>query len=277
MKHFDVCIYHHPCADGFGAAWVVRKALGDIEFVPGQYQLEASLPDVAGKRVLLVDFSYKRHDLIHMAEAAESIVVLDHHKSAMDDLTSDDWPDNLELNFDMYRSGAMMAWDYFFPKQPAPRLIQHIQDRDLWRFNMPGTKEIQAALFSYPYDFDVWDDIMHRPEDLLEEGVAINRKHMKDIHELLAMCTRRLIIAGYNVPAVNLPYTMSSEAGHIMSQGEPFAACYYDTQSIRNFSLRSSNKGGIDVSRVAALYGGGGHKHAAGFRVSFEGAKEFEM
>jgi len=32
------------------------------------------------------------------------------------------------------------------------------------------------------------------------------------------------------------------------------------------FSLRSQ-EGGIDVSEIAIKFGGGGHKHAAGFKV----------
>jgi len=80
-----MCIYHGNCADGFGAAWVVRKALGDdVEFVPGVYGQEP--PDVTGKDVVIVDFSYKYDVLRALAVAANSIIVLDHHKSAADDL-----------------------------------------------------------------------------------------------------------------------------------------------------------------------------------------------
>jgi nanoRNase/pAp phosphatase (c-di-AMP/oligoRNAs hydrolase) len=35
------------------------------------------------------------------------------------------------------------------------------------------------------------------------------------------------------------------------------------------FSLRSTEEG-LDVSEIAKLYGGGGHKHAAGFKVPHE-------
>lgn len=64
---------------------VVRKALGaNVEFVPGVYGQEP--PDVAGKDVVLVDFSYKYDVLAELAWRAKSIIVLDHHKSAAEDL-----------------------------------------------------------------------------------------------------------------------------------------------------------------------------------------------
>jgi len=260
-----LCIYHNNCADGFGAAWVVRRALGEhVEFHPGNHGDVP--PDVRGRTVLIVDFSYKRPVLLEMAEVATSITILDHHRSAEKDLV--DLPGNVTAEFDMDRSGAMMAWDHFFPGRTPPVLIAHIQDRDLWRFELPGTREIQACLFSYPYDFEAWDKLMHTyRSNLLADGEAIERKHFKDIAEFRAAAQHTMVIAGYEVPVLNVPYFYASDAGHQMAEDAPFAACYWDTPEGRTFSLRS-REGGLDVSEIAARFGGGGHRHAAGFRIS---------
>jgi oligoribonuclease NrnB/cAMP/cGMP phosphodiesterase (DHH superfamily) len=269
----SMCIYHGNCADGFGAAWVVRKALGDIEFFPASYQ--ASPPDVAGKDVVMVDFSYPRPVLLEMAKKANSILILDHHKTAAEDLT--DLPANVVATFDMDHSGTMLAWNHYFPGETAPPLLLHIEDRDLWRFALKNTRQIQATVFSYPYDFEVWDRLMAIEVDLLAaEGEAIARKHSKDMHELLGVTSREMMIGGHRVPVANLPYTMSSDAGHELARGHSFAACYYDTPRGRFFSLRS-NAEGIDVSEIAQRYGGGGHRHAAGFSVPIAVAQTFEL
>lgn len=262
-----LCIYHGNCADGFASAWVVRKFYNfpefKLEFHAGVYQNPP--PDVAGKHVILVDFSYKRPVLNKMKQEAASLLILDHHKTAMEDLQ-----DFEGAVFDMERSGAMITWNHFFPNLKPPRLLEHIQDRDLWKFQLDGTREIQAAVFSYPYDFNVWDQLMEiDPLFLIDEGTAIERKHFKDIAELLAVCKTRTKIAGYNVPVANLPYIFSSDAGHIMGKGEAFAACYMDTPEGRVYSLRSADDG-VDVGEIAKLFGGGGHKHAAGFRVKLD-------
>jgi len=265
-----LCIYHGNCADGFAAAVAVKKAFdvnsAPVEFHAGVYQDPP--PDVTGKGVILVDFSYKRPVLLEMAEKASSVLILDHHKSAEAELV--DLPDNVTTVFDMERSGCMITWDYFFPAQEAPKLLQHIQDRDLWKFELEGTKEIQAALFSYPYDFEMWLDLIQRPsvvEELYSDGVAIERKHMKDVKELIASAAHRMVIDGHDVPVLNAPYLFSSDAGNIMAQGESFAACYWDTPKGITFSLRSAEDG-MDVSEIAARFGGGGHKHAAGYRIA---------
>lgn len=278
MSKDIIVIYHGNCADGFGAAWSVRHAIGEdgVEYYPGVYQHQP--PDVKGKRVIFVDFSYKKAVIEKMAETAKSILIIDHHASAQEDLVGfTDHKDQqggwlpsagVWVLFDMKKSGAMLAWEYFNPGEEPPALIKHIQDRDLWKFELTGTEYIQAALFSYPYDFNVWDDLMLSPVDsLYEEGGAITRKHHKDIAELLAVCKRTMNIGGHTVPVASLPYTMGSDAGHIMAQGQPFSACYWDTAETRIFGLRSTKGVGMNVKDIALQYGGGGHENAAGFSV----------
>lgn len=312
-----LCIYHGNCADGFGAAWVVRKFFsGEVDFHAGVYQSKPPKID-QGRIVIFVDFSYRRDVMLELLEQhPEGVLLIDHHKSAAEDLKVNgpyivnmgayqgriDWPrfmENLTLDaveggpriytvFDMHRSGAGLAWDFFFPGKPRPALINHIEDRDLWKFSLYGTRPIQANVFSYPYDFEIWDQLFERDVDgLIEEGNAIERKHFKDVAELVTAFRRELCIGGHWVPAANLPYTLTSDAGLLMCQpyaspnlqGEivtpPFAACYWDTPEGRVFSLRSTDVG-MDVSEIAKQYGGGGHRNASGFRVSFEKAREFE-
>ncbi|TSD89105.1 phosphohydrolase [Mycobacterium sp. KBS0706] len=272
----DLCIYHGNCADGFTAAWVVWRCFGNaVEFLPGIYGAEP--PDVTGRHVVLVDFSYKRPVLARMAAQAASLLVLDHHKTAAADLDGFAAEhSNATVVFDMNRSGARLAWEHFHGTTP-PTLVRYVEDRDLWRFLLPGSREVAAFVFSYGYSFRNWD-YLHaligrgEPGDTMglqqaiDAGGAIERKHHKDIAELLAIATRRMVIGGHSVPVANLPYTMASDAGQVLAKGEPFGACYFDRADARVFSLRSTPEG-VDVSEIAARYGGGGHRNAAGFQM----------
>lgn len=287
-----ICIYHGNCADGFTAAWAVWKALGpQVEFVPGVYG-EAP-PDVTGADVIMVDFSYKRHVIEAIAVSARSILILDHHKTAEADLAGIPsplltWTDHIqEANwwepetygpyvraiFEMDMSGAQLAWDFFHLDKPRPKLVDYVADRDLWRFDLPLSRAIAAWVFSHDYIFEVWDDLAAEVDDrngILRagaEGQAIERKHHKDIRELLRVTRREMVIGGHRVPVANLPYTMASDAANAMAEAAPFAACYFDRPDARVFSLRSRGEDGADVAEIAASYGGGGHKNAAGFQA----------
>lgn len=271
-----ICIYHGNCADGFTSAWVVNKVHPDAEFYAGYYQ--TTPPDVTDKVVYMVDFSYTRPVMEQLAAQARKIIHIDHHDTAIRALEGFD-PDNFEKFYspENTESGAMLAWMYFFPDVEVPMFIKHIDDRDRWQFKLPGTREIQANVFSYEYTFENWDMLFNQSVDeQIRDGTAIERRTAKDVRELMGVVVRRMTIAGYNVPVANVPYQYGSDICNALAKNEPFSAYYYDKPTGREFGLRSV-EGGLHVGDIAKIYGGGGHERAAGFRVSFDLAKGFEQ
>ncbi len=208
--------------------------------------------------------------MLEIVRQANSVLLIDHHKTAQAEL--EDLMESGEIKgvIDLDKSGSMLCWQWFHPGVEPPRLIRHIQDMDLWRFEMEGTREVLAALSSYPFEMELWNQFMSSDlGELYAEGKAIYRAQMKQIAELIKTATLRQVIAGYEVPVLNAPGFYASEAGNLLAEGEAFAVIYQDTPSGRKFSLRSKATG-VDVSKVAVRFGGGGHKHAAGFALAFE-------
>lgn len=273
MNATPLCIYHHACTDGFAAAWAVRQFFaGQVEFFPGIYGEPP--PDVTGRNLILVDFSYKRDVMLPLIEQAGAVLIIDHHQTAESDLR--DLPGKARTIFDMNKSGAMLTWEHFFPGQMPPVLIDHVQDRDLWRFKLPLTREIMAAAFSYPMEFDTWDALMQRPTlELEQEGRAILRKHTADVAALVENATRWVHFGELAIPVANVPWMYASDVGGELAKGNPFAGTYYDDEDGRRWSLRSERTG-ADVATIAEAMGGGGHKNAAGFRMTREEAIEFD-
>lgn len=272
MTKKPLCIYHGNCADGFGAAWVFKRwADREFDFHAGVYQ--DAPPDCEDRDIYLVDFSYKRAVVEDIIKVATRVVLIDHHKTAIEDLRPLIDSGAIEALVNLEKSGSTLAWEWFHghSDDEMPQLLRHIEDRDLWKFALPNTREIQANVFSYPYDFEVWDDLMDLPlAEHIVAGQAIERKHLKDIAELVKVCRREMVIGGVAVPVASLPYTLTSDAGHLMAteHQSKIGACYWDTPGGRVFSLRSTDDG-PDVSEIAKQYGGGGHAHASGFRVPF--------
>ena len=292
-----IIIYHAHCLDGFGAAYAVRECLGEgpnIEYYAGSYQGE--IPKVKDKHVICVDFSYKPEAALKMLEdGAESVLILDHHKSAMlqfekypneiiealdNDTTVENWLDvvcfvsnfkKIYHLFNINHSGAVIAWKFFNPDKKSPTLISYIEDRDLWKFCIGMTKEVTAALYSYEMDFKVWDNLFKvKPlSDLINEGMALMRSQRKNVEMLVKYNTRMIDICGRKVPSVNCPPMFASDVGNELAKNAPFSATWYDQSNARNYSLRSSadNPEHVDVSEIAQQFGGGGHKHAAGFKL----------
>lgn len=275
-------IYHYPCADGFTAAWAAWRAHPDWEFYPAQYGKPA--PDVTGRIVYMLDFSYKRPIILEMAAKAKNIIILDHHKTAEEDLV--DLPENVLVLFDMTQSGAQLAWGYF-NQAKEPLLVSYVADRDLWKFELWESKAASSYIFAHEYDFNTWNTLYYAFNDnfhaIVEGGRAINAKLQKDIKELAVnqftvsvfepVDAEDKLIA--DVPAINVPYTYASDMANYLAQDKPFAiSFYYDGSRAKFiFSLRSTETG-MDVSAIAKLFGGWGHKHAAGFELPRVRGKE---
>jgi len=269
MQQPLLCIYHANCLDGFTAAWAVWKRFPNTEFIAGHYQEPP--PDCSGREVVMVDFSYKRPELLEIAAQANSVLILDHHRSAEAELI--DLPVNVIAEFDMERSGAMMAWNHYHPGEDPGWLVAHVQDRDLWRFDLEHTKAFTAFLYSQDFDFELWNEIdtdirqgMSHYLDYVRIGQVLELKHNKDVKALIEVGATRINLAGYDVPCLNAPFIYASEAGNRLCAGEPFSVTWYDTGQHRVYSLRSDEQG-VDVATIADQFGGGGHRHAAGFKL----------
>lgn len=272
----DLCIYHGGCPDGFTAAWVINHRYGyDVDFFAAKYGEEP--PDVTGKRVIMVDFSYKRPVLTEMLKTAKEIIILDHHLSAQKDLeglADEEHNAFIEIVFDMDRSGAGIAWDYCFPDRGRPLLVSYVEDRDLWKFKYEATEPFCAWLDLQMREFLVYDKIAF--QSLTERYEAVNigqylvQKFNKDADSIIKSGTRWLVIDDVVVPVVNCPYMYASRIGNVLANlpAANFAATFFvDRSGNHNYSLRSVDSK-MDVSVIAEKFGGGGHRNASGFRIN---------
>ncbi len=251
-------LYHAHCPDGFGAALAAWLILGDeATYLPVNHgEPMPELPATA--RVAMVDFSYPRQQILSLQRQVSELVILDHHKTAEEELAGLDF-----ATFDMNKSGARMAWEFWHPGRPVPELLAYIEDKDLWRWELPQSQEVSIALHSYPQEFRIWQHL--EVDHLKIEGVALLRLQEQIV---AAGCQRArwTEMFGFHVPVVNATEFRSEIANRLcqLHPETPFAAAYYDNiEGARNWSLRS--QGEFDVAELARRRGGGGHLNAAGF------------
>lgn len=272
-------LYHAGCADGQGSAAAFYSKYPDAEFYPAAYG--HPVPDVTGRHVFMVDFSYPRAVVESLCDLAASVTIIDHHKSAFLDLQGLEHP-NLVQCFNMDYSGAVLTWMWCWPGRRVPKMLAHIEDRDLWKFHLADTRTISAYLYSTEFDIAEWaallDDTHFRAmsESILQQGEGLLRQDQKRVKEI-AKNHRMIQLEGHVVPAVNCNHYFASDVGSVLAKGYPFAVCYYDNaRGRRVFSLRA-NKGGVDVSLIAKRMGGGGHAAAAGFNLCIVKAQRYEL
>lgn len=267
-----ICVYHANCFDGMTSAMVVKKFYENtnIEFIPanyGDHNVWEILKNMYDKDIIMVDFSLPRPQLEQLYYQNPNLLVLDHHKTAQRDC------EGLEFcKFDLNESGASLAWKQFFPGLDMPHLVRYIRDRDLWKFKLPYSKEINAFIQSYPITIESYEYLGKILEEvnfhqLAYAGESILRyidNSVKRICDYAWMGE----MDGALVPHVMNNGILHSEIGHELMERFSDAlftvSIFYDGKK-RVYSLRS--KGDFDVSEIAQKFGGGGHKNSAGFVV----------
>lgn len=257
-------IYHADCSDGFGAAYAAWKLLGNrAEYHACKHGKPP--PDVKGKVVAILDFSYKNDVIKKMAKEAKGLIVIDHHKSAMVELH--DFSDTI---FDLKHSGTILAWNFFHPGKEPPKFLTYIEDRDLWKWELPLSKEFSAAFDMVPFDFEEFENFEDDSvfNDAVKRGSYILAYSKTVVRKVCEKAAKKKF-NGYDVLVVNSSHWMS-EIGARLSPDCDFAMIWFfdHDDRITKVSLRSFHEH-IDVSEIAKQFpGGGGHKKAAGFSLN---------
>jgi oligoribonuclease NrnB/cAMP/cGMP phosphodiesterase (DHH superfamily) len=275
-------LYHANCTDGFASAWAFSKTRAEayehVKYLPVSYGKGLEQVPVPDKNtdVFILDFSFNRDDLQNLSQRACSVLILDHHKTAQADLS--DWkecPENVEIVFDMNRSGAGITWDYF-TRHPRPKIIDYVEDRDLWKFTLQASVEMNAPILLLPFgDFEAFDKMAERieidPDGVVAAGeLLIEQKdtYVKHIVGIARECSFELtdgtITKGL---CSNCTFQFASDVGNKLAEKSgTFGATYFtDAEGNAVWSLRSN--GEFDVSAIAKMFGGGGHRNAAGFKL----------
>ena len=162
MTTKPLIIYHKNCQDGFGAAYAAwNEYREEAEYLAHQYgdplPTQEQLKD---RDVFILDYSFKKDDLFEVARYAKHVTIIDHHKTAKADLSNlspSAFP-NVTVHFNTSKSGAVLAWEYFTPCN-VPMLLNYIQDRDLWKWELPESDAVNAYISTVPFDFHAYDQL----------------------------------------------------------------------------------------------------------------------
>lgn len=297
-------IYHANCADGFGAAFAAWLKLGDeAEYLPMEYNPSSHKHIFCHDReVYILDFSFPKPVMDAIFQHAQRVVWLDHHASVFKDwgVPLDGVADELTLGLvqpidhtvilDNSKSGAMLAWGYFHPDKEVPMLIKHIDDRDRWQFKLDGSREIHAVLTSLkPWTFEQWSNILaetsYRANDgtgvdaLYRDGAVLLRSHK----QLVRAALKRVMPAAirkwnatvkfeetFRGLAVNASFDLASDLGHELAKKSGTFGLVWSMAADGKIHCSLRSNGDYDVSAIAKVFGGGGHRNAAGFSTDID-------
>jgi len=293
--NFDTIVYHYPCSDGVGALWCANHYKDINEKIPCKAGYKPNLkPD--NKTIIFVDLCPSFDILLELAKSAKSILILDHHKSALDSYNKNinNIPENVIYILDMSRSGCQITWDYFFPNCSTncttnrPWFIDYIADRDLWTWKLPDSKAINAELFDGDYidnnNLDKMTELItlstESINEFVKQGNLILRMQKKELdqssrHAVEATMQVNGIV--YNVWLGTCSGSLRSDLGNILANKPlgsgnlpDFSATWvYEVKSNEWWISLRGNDTSPDLSVICGYFGGGGHRMASGMTIKY--------
>lgn len=325
MTNTHIVIVHNPCRDGYGAELTARyyyklnPTTDNVIYWGTQPNKEYCLedlktkskklleqyPDIKVLSIRIFDLAIEPTPLNYLMATFDcvNIEVYDHHltfKQVWDAYKEADpqmyeaWHDN--IHYDVEHSGAYLAWKHYFPDKEVPKIILYIEDRDLWAWRQPFSKEINEALFSTAPSYkepekwlEIYFDIPNEAQyfDGLREIGNILLKSKQSRLEQLYRTGTLIEFDNIKVFTCNASHIDASDLGnYAVSQKNENDEYLYDSAFIWRFgydnmkwniSTRSLQGRDIDVSALCKKYGGGGHKHAAGFEIDIDDIKRLIM
>ena len=270
-------IYHgRNCPDGFAAALAARLFYGErAEYLGldhGDVTKVEDLPALHGRAVTILDFSFSPEILAQVEARAAKLVLLDHHQSAADKLTGFACRCGV-VHFDMGKSGARLAWEFFHPDQSVPELVKFIEDRDIWVWRYPESAAFLAALDMEVFDFSRWAEIAAfdaaQLAQFMARGQAMDEKFSKLAADI-ADGAQPVVFNGESGLMVNAPGMFHSLVGELLSKKSGTFALMWTAGKggIVKVGLRSQR--GYNCIALAESMGGGGHAQACGFKMNPE-------
>jgi uncharacterized protein len=274
MQHTCV-IYHKDCIDGTMSAGVVLRAFPHAETFPlrHSYTEEEFAPILASVRpdthVYIVDCIL---GLDRLLSVGCTLTIIDHHKKACDEVANiGETHPQVRIVADPTHSGASLVWQTLFPNEGVPRLIEHVEDGDLWLEKYPDTKPITLYLSVFrdaPADMSAQIDVPL--EVLLEKGQAISVFVDREAQGFLEYPPRMMRVGEYVVPAYNIT-THESMCGNILSKKHDSTVIMYTVRgTMVRCSIRSHSHHSPNALEVASVLGGGGHPCSSGATISWE-------
>lgn len=289
----DFIFYHKNCADGMGALLACDMALKDLghdyRAYPIQYNepFPVDLDVIEGKNILFVDYCPKPDAGMALAAVCSSVVILDHHKTAKEDclefiafdgtfgglcsVRGPNLPAKPYVHFDMTKSGAHLAWRFYHPLQTLPALLAYIEDRDIWKWELPKSEAVNAFIGAMDVDLDDYYDLAQNWDraHIVSQGEAILLYRDKLVGDVAARATASRLHAP-GLPPVEVLMVVSSvlhsEIGNVLAEQSPTnIGIVLDVRPEGPVKASMRAKKPVDITPYVKALGGGGHAQAGGF------------
>ncbi len=287
----QLCFYHGKDFDGKCSGAIVAMFNPNVELYPIDHGDPFPWNKITkDMQVIMVDFSLKAVDMLRLADACSHFVWIDHHKSALDDVTPTGFlrHPNVDYRVVIGKSGCELTWEHY-SKDSLPTVVHYlgrydVHDEDAMNknpnimafqfgLNVRNTGDlvdgIWPAIICNSGRVDKILDANTLIRAIIEDGKVIKQYYDNTNREIMARNAGEATIEGLKCIWVDHAYTQSMIFDSIWDRTKYDAMFRFNVDKTGAVVVSMyTDKPGVDVSVVCKKFGGGGHVGAAGFRTT---------
>lgn len=283
------------CLDGLASAWVALQVYPEAELLPCYYgdfpeKLDQNPVFEPSDRVLVVDFNFHPDILQHYEKLGVSFTIIDHHKETQK-LYSEYFTGSLSSRiqrsannstfvYDINEAGCTLTWLWFFRNEPVPVFLKYVKDRDIWSKSLPFSEAVHEGIKALKsnkgwwHTFGLFNNWVNLTEqEFLDLTIPLGAPRLEAKNKKILRLIKKdgfkpVSFHGYYAAlfALKTSHTSiySDIADYIYTNFPEFDLVILSFPNSNKYSLRCA-KGKVDLTVIAAKYGGGGHEEASSF------------
>jgi oligoribonuclease NrnB/cAMP/cGMP phosphodiesterase (DHH superfamily) len=272
MNHI---FYHYPCNDGELAKVIWETKYPKSKFYRWDHKdVEKSINilKTLSDTVVFLDVCPSINVLpIHL-----NIIIIDHHENAVIRLKELSNYENIQIIYDIKKSGCMLTWEYCY-NEPMPLVVKHIGDKDIWNFG----KDTEAYSLGYSEYLDQFDSELRTTmikillsnyyylhKVFIEKGNQLLDKYKAEASKYFDNMKIRTEYIDREYKIIDIECSNNNIYKYLieLAPDADVLRILHTSNIKKTYSLRSL-KPDICVDGIARFYGGNGHKKAAGYSV----------
>lgn len=265
------CFYHKSDLDGWCSAAIVSYKFPEVALIGIDYGEDFPWPLLkADEEVFMVDFSLQPYNFMLELAGKCNLTWIDHHISAILDYEFYHLPGS-SVVLDPKRAACELCWDYLFLDEPMPLAVQLLGRYDVWDHEEEQVLPFQYGMRMRASDpsksMSFWDQVFTEfPNSILHDGATILVYTQRENEKYVEATSFELDFEGLRFIVSNAQLTGAKLFDVKWNPDQYDAMLVFGWRKGQWNVSMYSDKEGIDVSRIAVKYGGGGHAGACGFQ-----------
>ena len=269
-----LCIYHIADHDGKGSAAIVKSKFPETELMGLNHDMDIPYEEIEKHdKIVICDIALPVKYMFELNKKID-LTWIDHHVSVIneyEELMKSGEYEPIKGKREVGTAALVLTWQYFYPQKELPEGLRLLGLNDIYDLRDRRVRPFEYAVQTYgvnrPTD-RIWTQLINSELDIkemVEKGNAILSWVRNRNYRLVRGMAFESEYNGLRCICSNMAQGQSEFFDSLDNQR--------DFDFMVNFFMNKKNKwnltfytykNDVDVSKIAAEFGGGGHAKAAG-------------